>query len=391
MITGFRFALDGRAATAPARVWLGLPLAARQERAFLEAGHRFSEMPLDAGRAIAIREDVAITTQAVDLLAREGAAREQDVAWGCTGRIGAFLDEVALGDDGPLAVYLHDGGSADPGRLAEAERLSLDLGERLLELPVSRAQFGADVLELPLADALVAPTAHWLQHLWANLLGLGPFLWRGLAGRNIVEVAVRLSWAALRAGSIQPARVAAKLGRRGRGCRIHPAAVVEGCWLGDAVEIGAGAVVRGSVLSDGAIVEDQALVEYAVLDKGARVQRQAMCKFSVLGRGAAMAGTMQLGVVGADAAVKFGAVLMDMTLDEGVRVPVGDSLVLAPLGLAGVCVGEGALVGSGVRIAPGRAIPAGVTVLPAPESILRRIPEDTGGTCVVRDGALVRL
>ena len=65
-------------------------------------------------------------------------------------------------------------------------------------------------------------------------------------------------------------------------CRIHPTAVVEGCWLGDDVDIGANAVVRASVLADGAAVEELAMVEGCVFGPGARAQRHAMVKYAGL-------------------------------------------------------------------------------------------------------------
>ena len=62
--------------------------------------------------------------------------------------------------------------------------------------------------------------------------------------------------------------------------------------------IGANAVVRGCVLRDGARVEELAVVEGAVLSEGAVVQRQGMVKYAVLSEDAAVAGVVQLGVLG---------------------------------------------------------------------------------------------
>ena len=139
------------------------------------------------------------------------------------------------------------------------------------------------------------PTWHWLQLIWANLLGLGPVLVAWIDGTKHRRGAVQGIWAVLRARSLPRLRVGAKLGRRGKRCRIHPSAVVEGCWLEDDVEIGANAVVRGCVIGHGVVIEDLAMVEFSVLDAGAQVQRQAMVKFSTLSRGAAVGGLMQLG------------------------------------------------------------------------------------------------
>lgn len=238
------------------------------------------------------------------------------------------------------------------------------------------------------ADAWVFPAGHWAQLLWANLLALGPFLWARLVGNGAVAVP-RLAWAALRAGSTAPEDVAARLNVLGPGARVHRDATVEGCVLGAGARVGAGAVVRGAVLGDEAVVEELALVEGAVLGRGARVQRLAMAKFSVLEEGSAHAGMMQLGVLGRGATVKNGAILMDMAFGQGVRVKVGDALRPAPHGLLGVCVGEGATLAQGVRVAPGRVIPPGLEILLDPGAVVTRVDLPAGtARAVARDGRL---
>ncbi|MDP2315889.1 MAG: hypothetical protein Q8P41_23535 [Pseudomonadota bacterium] len=267
-------------------------------------------------------------------------------------------------------------------RAAAAEERRFDAGERALpgmELPTGPFR---------VADGWVVPVGHWTQLLWANLLALGPYLWSELVGTGIVAP-FRLGWAVVRAGSVQPEDVAARLNRLGPGARIHRTATVEGCVLGARARVGAGAVVRGAVLGDDAVVEELALVEGSVLGAGARVQRLAMAKFSVIEAGAAFAGIMQLGVVGRGATVKHGAILMDMAFGQAVRVRVGAELRTAPHGLCGVCVGDFAVLASGVRVAPGRAIPPGLEILGDPAQVLTRLDLPAGcGRATARDGRL---
>ena len=384
--------LEGIAGPAGRVPWVGLPLRDRQERALLEVGVPVSEgMPEagDRGRVL-VRDDVTLTHQAVDALLRRGLAEARDIAWKAGGRTGGFAEDIALGDCGPWLVWLAPGGSPDTAsRIAAAEPEEFDPRERLLEFAVPRSQFGADVLELPLSDQVVLPTGHWLQLLWANLLGLPPYLWRALAGRNAVSVAWNLGIAVLATRSIDPRVVSGRLSRRGKNCRIHPTAVVEGCWLGDGVDIGANAVVRASVLADGAAVEELAMVEGCVFGPSARAQRHAMVKYAVLAERAVCGGIAQLSVLDRDAALKLTATLMDQGLGQGVRVEAGGVLRRAPIGLAGACVGEGAVVGAGVQVAPGRCLPPGVEILPPPANVVTRIPAGASGKLVVRDGTLV--
>ncbi len=284
---------------------------------------------------------------------------------------------------GPIAALT--GGPVWLARLGDPSGSSGDRMARAAGLPMRPFDARERVLPgvvLPsgpirVADAWVMPVGHWTQLLWANLLTLGPFLWARLVGGG-VAAPVRLGWAALLAGSTAPEDVAARLNRLGPGARVHRTATVEGCVLGARARVGAGAVVRGAVLGDDAVVEELALVEGSVLGAGARVQRLAMAKFSVIEAGAAFAGIMQLGVVGRGATVKHGAILMDMAFGQAVRVRVGDALVAAPHGLCGVCVGDGAVLASGIRVAPGRAIPPGLEILGDPAQVLTRLDLPAG-------------
>jgi hypothetical protein len=372
--------------------WLGLPLGERQERALLGAGIKLvdweSEGDISKGWVL-IREDVAVTAEAVQLILEEGRERGADISWRSSGRMGGLAEEIFLGTDEPLMVYLAPGRSVSFERIQEAASVELDPKERVVPFDVPRAQFGVDILEIPLADRLVLPAGHWNQLLWANLLALGPFLWRELAGRHLHQVIWRLLWAVLRARSLYLPHWAAKLGRKGKDCIIHPTAVVEGCWLGDGVQIGAHAVVRGCVLADGVTIEPLSMVEASVLAAGARVQRQALVKYSVLSERASVAGSIQLSVLGVEATVKHSALLLDQALgSQGVRVQVGGRLEPAPLGLAGCCVGDRTFIGAQVAVAPGRALPADLRIIPAPESVLSQITEGVEGICTVRDGRL---
>lgn len=271
-------------------------------------------------------------------------------------------------------VWLRVDGRDDPERSFSAE-------ER--EIP----GIGPDGGAFRVADAWVFDVDHWARLLWANLRAIGPFLWQELVGSP--------AWLGVKGaiyGVFGRDAVAAAFVRRGARTRVHRHATVEASWLGDGVTIGAGAVVRGAVIGDGAVVEELAVVEGTVLGAGAKVQRQALAKYSVIEDGAAVAGIVQLGVVGRGAQVKHGAILMDMSLGQGVRVKRRGVLEDAPYGMLGVCVGPGAVVAQGVRIAPGRVVPAGLTILSDPAQVLRDLAVPEGCTrATVRDGRLEAL
>jgi len=369
-------------------LFLGRSVAERQERAFIAAGVRPGDDDPERERVV-VANDVVVFQATIEGILELGRQKGEAVQIRPGGELERFLGEAELGRSGVLAAYLPPGIPADAAALSALPTAELSGRERLLDMPVHHTQFGADLLQVPVSDALLFPVGHWLQLLWANLLGLGPFLWRGLAGPSLPHVIFNIGRAWLGALSIDPYRIGARLGRRGKGCRIHPTAVVEGCWLGDGVEIGANAVVRGCILADGAKIEELSVVDFSVLGKQALVQRQAMVRFCLLEHGCACAGQMQLGVLGSDAALKHGATLMDINYSQGVRVRAGGALHRAPLGLAGVCVGPRSIVGSGIKVASGRVVPPDLVVLPSPAQVLSRFPARLAkGTYSVKNGGL---
>ena len=112
-----------------------------------------------------------------------------------------------------------------------------------------------------------------------------------------------------------------------------------------------------------------------------------MVKYAVLGDRAVVGGVVQLGVVGPDASLKRGAYGLDQAFGGEVRVMTSRGLVPAPAGFLGICLGPGTQIGTGVRVAPGRAVPGGVTVV---ADALGR-PDVEAGTYVFREGRLDEL
>ncbi len=294
--------------------------------------------------------------QALTQAMKQGRAQSGDLRFRLGGQLGALLEEVSPGSGGGLA-YLSNGGAGSlEQRLAAAPVVEMDPLERMVGM-------GPGGMEIPVSDHLFLPIRHWVHLLWCNLLGLGPRIWHQSVGSHPAWALLRLSWAALRSGSTRPEKIAAHCVYRGKGSRVHPSAVVEGSVLLPGASVEAQAVVRGSILGPGSVVEALALCEGCVLGESAVVQRQAMLKFSVLGDRAMVGGVTQLSVLGAGSSLKSGAYGMDQSLEGGVRIRTSDGLVTAPMGMAGLCLGAGALVGSGVWVAPGREVPAGAVLV----------------------------
>jgi hypothetical protein len=328
------------------------PWAAKQAGLVVKQGLEPGEesLVLDGG--------TMLLPQALGQAMKEGRAQDGDLSFRLGGRLGALLAEVSPGSGGGLAYLAPGGAGTLEQRLAAAEVVEMDPCERLVSM-------GPGGLEVPVSDHLFLPIRHWVHLLWGNLLGLGPRIWHQSVGSHPAWALLRLSWAALRSGSTRPEKIAARCVYRGKGSRIHPSAVVEGSVLLPGATVEAQAVVRGSILGPGSVVEALALCEGCVLGEAAVVQRQGMLKFSVLGDGAMVGGVTQLSVLGAGSSLKSGAYGMDQSLEGDVRIRTPEGLVPAPMGMAGLCLGAGARVGSGVWVAPGREVPAGAVLVKA--------------------------
>ena len=362
---------------------LGLRLKQRQERAILWANGTWAGA--DQPAQIWIREDAFLSEDSLKLFLQKISSQdlvEHPLYWNPIGDLGTLQERIFFGKVEPLLFWFPE--PTNNPDFARAKALDLEPKYTPFPIEVPKEQFGVDMITVPLTDYAVLPTRHWLQLLWANFIGLGPFLWREVGGRNPGWLIWRAIQAFLRSWAFDLERIALSARRVGKKCRIHPTAVVEASWIGDNVTIGANAVVRGSVLADNVQIEDLALVECSILDAGVVVQRQAMVKFSVLRMKSSVAGVMQLGVMDSSSSLKRGGYLLDMHLGEKkTKVLVDGELRDAPIGLAGCFVGKNTQVGLGVRVAPGRMIPADLIVTADTSGVLQKIPAELEGATSV--------
>lgn len=229
---------------------------------------------------------------------------------------------------------------------------------------------------------------HWTHVYLLNLAALMalPFdwFWRRL---------LWALWKVLTAFSLNPFKILRRLVVKGKGCSIHPTAVVEASVLGDRVSIGAQAVVRGCYIGSGTRIAETAKVIGSVVGEGAEVAWSAIVNLSVLYPGACV-GTpgLQTALVGREAFVSSMVIPLDVKFRGGyVSVRHRGKTVVTRLTTLGQCFGHRTRVGANVMLDSGRAIPNDVDVLPDPTPMLRKIPEnlEPGTAYVVRGGTLI--
>jgi hypothetical protein len=362
-------------------IWLGVPASERLVAEAHLAGLRSGE----GEDVVTLSPGAVANAAALRAFVRASSAIPGDVVGRLAGPVGAFQERASFGAS-PRMIRLRGGGAVDEARVARAS--VIEVSTRFREFPVGLADVSGRREELlPVGEAVLVDAGHWASLLWANLLGLGPWLWAQLVGGPWVAP-IRLSWALLRSRSLDPMIVAGSLNRVGRGAKIHPSAVVEGAFIGAGASIGPGAVVRGAVLGAGASVESQAEVSFSVLGPDALVQRKAMLRFGVVHPGATVGGSTQLGVLGPGAALKHLAALLDQNFGAPVSVIRDGRRVEAPLGMIGVGLGARSVLGAGVYVAPGRTVPPDLVVAPPSSAVVRKIPPGLRGAVGIVDGEL---
>jgi len=243
-----------------------------------------------------------------------------------------------------------------------------DEAEMTIPLP---AVFGGEA-EIALPRHPLMTLHHWVHILWANQAA------SSMVTRAVPwwKAALRVLWAVIRARSIDKWRVMARLNTIGKGCDIHPTAVVEASTLGDNVTIGPFARVAFSTLGDGATVLSGAEVEASTLGAGATVGQRSGLRMCVLYPEAfASQVQMQACVLGRRVLTTPGSYSMDLNLDNEIRVPLDGKLHSTGSQFMGSAFGHRAKVGTGIWLASGRAIPNDAFIVKNPEEVVTRVPE----------------
>lgn len=263
----------------------------------------------------------------------------------------------------------------------------IDPEEERFTLPLA-AVFGGPV-ELGLPRHPILTLHHWAHILWANQAAGSLEVrriprWRGI---------LRVIWAVIRARSVDKWRVLAKLNTIGKGCDIHPTAVIEGSTLGDGVTVGPFARIVFSRIGDGATIMTGAEVEASTVGERATVAQRSAVRMCVLYPEAfASQVLMQACVLGRRVLTTPGSFSIDLNLEGDIRVPLDGQLHSAGTRYLGSAFGHDARVGTGIWLASGRAIPNRALVVKEPTEVVQRIPVEAGDKPLVnRSGTLVPL
>jgi acetyltransferase-like isoleucine patch superfamily enzyme len=370
---------------------LGVTLGGAQVRAFAAADARLGER-LEPGPYLAIGDHTWVTGPLI--------RRFLEVCPPSGGQLvldGPFLEFTrALQDlpDGRVPLWRVPEGPPDPQRLASLPMVKVDLAITEVGVPAGHPALAiAAGPPIPVTDAMAHTITHWTHLHRVNLLALIAF---AEGERRRIEAGFwwEKGWALakllVRARSFRRARLEAAASLIGRGCRIHPTAVVEGVILGDEVEIGPFAVVRHSWIGRGSKIAEHARVVGSVVGERSTIAHGASVQLCVLLSKAWVSKGWghQVSVFGSESFVAEGVTTYDLSFGGEVRVRQDGEAVASGTHFLGCAIGHRARVGPHVRIGYGEEVPNDAFLVADPAVLARAIPPDLGAVpTFVRDRA----
>ncbi len=253
---------------------------------------------------------------------------------------------------------------------ARARPVVLDPGAQVEELPEVRPGPPRTTLALPRTLLLAADVRHWVHLVWLNHM--------------LPWVRLQEHWqdhplqARLRTlGCPDPRRHPARLAVLGRGCDVHPTALVEGSILGEGVTVGAFASVRECILGDGVEVGSHTHFKRCVVGAGCHTLNDSYFIGDTCYPGSTLANIMlRNSVIGRRVFLTTGVTLRDDGLAGPVSVVQAGREVPTGRWVLGGCAGHRSLLGARALLEPGRAVPNRTVIMLRPEEAVSKVPAD---------------
>lgn len=322
------------------------------------------------------------------------------VATAKTGRV-CIDDEDYLRMNGPLQTEARrpEVAICPAGTAPSLDLPDLPVDLELKEVPAMTlhpAMAHANQGPMKAGAALVHGIEHWSHLLRVNLLALlahgeeqkqdfaeAPFWKKMMIGLGVL-------W---RARGFSMARLARGLCRIGKGCKIHPTAVLEACELGDNVEVGPYAMLRACTVGEGARIEAYAHVALSVIGPRARVGDGAMVNLSVLMEEAFVSrgGGFQMSLFGRSCFLAVGVTMLDLSFGKTIRVWQEGKFADSQSYFLGGCIGHRAKLGNGVRLSYGMHVPNDCFLVAGSDDLLRQPPAAVIGAQRVINGVAVEV
>lgn len=265
---------------------------------------------------------------------------------------------------------------------------------RLLQLqPVPVFEFveGLPARMQALTDICVYFFDIWGVHLayWFDLQTASSLYCRELVAKLIGPFHGRVP-AAILSRVTSSARVMSRANSIGRNTRIHRTAILEGCVIGDGVEIGPYAYLRSSVIADGAVVREKSSIKMSYVGTRAFIMGSDLVNTYVGAETAIFSPMVYNAVFGERGFLSGGSGFADFIVGaESIPATIDGKQVPSGVPFLASCVGDDCFIGANLLFAPGRTIPDGTNLLD--HGLIKSVPTKPDGSYVVSGTDLVQI
>ena len=241
---------------------------------------------------------------------------------------------------------------AHHGKISEqVEIVPQETYENIIKIP-SQVVHGGQ-LHYDICDTFISRMASPFHYLQANLALL---LMKGVPSRKALPEWFFSKFATGNSRAFY--FLIKRMNRIGKGCKIHPTAVLEGAVLGDNVTIGAYSVIRMSAIESGTKIEDHVIVKYSLIGKDNYISHANQIIFcQTLDEVFLIHGPYQFSFFGRKSSA-MAVINCDVRLDQKtISIPTDEGILDSKQPLLGVAYGHRSVIGGGNIIAAGRIIP----------------------------------
>jgi len=165
--------------------------------------------------------------------------------------------------------------------------------------------------------------------------------------------------------------------------------VIEGCIIGDNVDIGPFVCLRASIILDIAVIREHCIINFSYIGKGAYIMGANVFNSYVGAEVSIVTPMLYNCVMGDRSFVSGGSGFADFSMMssqimaniQGIDVPSG-------LSFLGSCVGEDSFIGANLIFIPGRTIPSHTSLMT--NDLVKHVPTE-GGAYVFSSGQFIKI
>lgn len=176
--------------------------------------------------------------------------------------------------------------------------------------------------------------------------------------------------------------VMSKANKIGRKTRIHRTAILEGCVVGDGVEIGPYSYLRSSVIAEGAVIREKSSIKMSYIGQRAFIMGSDLVNTYIGAETSIFSPMVYNAVFGERGFLSGGSGFADFIVGaKSIPATIEGKQVASGLPFLASCVGDDCFIGANLLFAPGRSIPDGTNLLD--HGLIKAVPTKPDGTYVV--------